>query len=104
VRNAHASTAALVRWRTRLAFAEVGLEVQAADGDGAAVHPAHHAGAGEGLQVAAYGLGGDLELLGEPGHVHPAPLARPLPARVCYVPESVVFGTWAGGYARDPGK
>ena len=56
----------------RLALGEVGLEVEPPGRDGAAVHPADEAGPVEGLQIAPDGLGGDLELLGEGQHVHPA--------------------------------
>lgn len=58
-----------------LPLGEVRLEVEAAGRDGAAVHAADQAGPVEGLEVAAYGLGGDLEPLGEGDHVDPAGLA-----------------------------
>ena len=59
-----------------LALGEVGLEVEPPGRDGAAVHPAHQAGPVECLQIAPYGLGGDLEGLGEREHVHAPALPR----------------------------
>ena len=54
---------------------EGGLELEPLDGDGAAVHPAQRAAALEGGEVAADGLGGDPEGVGEEGDLHPAGLA-----------------------------
>ena len=55
---------------------EAGLELEPLDGDGAAVHPAQRAAALEGGEVAADGLGGDPEGVGEEGDLDPAGLAR----------------------------
>ena len=44
-----------------LALGEVGLEVEPPGREGPAVHAAHQTGPVEGLQIAPYGLGGDLE-------------------------------------------
>lgn len=57
--------AVLLVGRRVLAFGEVGLEVQAPGRYRAAVHPAYETRAVQGLQVAADGLRGDLELLGQ---------------------------------------
>lgn len=57
--------AVLLVGRRVLAFGEVGLEVQAPGRYRAAVHPAYETRAVQGLQIAADGLRGDLELLGQ---------------------------------------
>ena len=94
--------AVLLVGRGGLALGEVGLEVETAGRDGAAVHPADEAGAVEGLQVAPDGLGGDLELLGQgqrrpPGRRHGRAGGSPAaaPVRTCpfasdSMPEPVV--------------
>lgn len=108
--------AVLLVGRGGLALGEVGLEVQPPGRYGTAVHPPQESRAVEGLQIAADGLRGDLELLGQREHVHPtAVTGEPenllLPLRCVHVrsppisvrpmPELVVS---LGGYARISGK
>ena len=51
---------------------QVALVANALDRVGAAVHPLQHAPFGEQAQVAAYGLRGDLEVVGQCGDLDPA--------------------------------
>lgn len=67
--------AVLLVGRGGLALGEVRLEVEAAGRYGTAVHPAYEPGPVQGLEVAAHGLGRDLELVGQGQDVDPARLA-----------------------------
>lgn len=67
--------AVLLVGRGGLALGEVRLEVEAAGRYGTAVHPPHEPGPVQGLEVAAHGLGRDLELVGQGQDVDPARLA-----------------------------
>ena len=71
-----ARDALLLGDRVHLAVGDARLDAETLDRDRAAVHPAQHAAALEGGQIAPHGLGCHREVAGQTGDLDPAADAR----------------------------